>query len=107
MRRTFITKGRWLKIFGATDGLTTTVVDSISGKLYDGAGVYWLQKPLQLIANMIEWLMLKGTLAKIIEIPATEALYIKSCAFEEESSADVLSDGANFCGVTTFGALQK
>lgn len=68
LRRTFITTGRKLKIFEDTDRLTNHVDGSVSGRHYDQTGVDDLRKPLQIIANEIERLMLQGAGAKIISL---------------------------------------
>lgn len=68
LRRTFITTGRKLKIFEDTDRLTNHVDSSVSGRHYDQTGVDDLRKPLQIIANEIERLMLEGVGAKVINI---------------------------------------
>ncbi len=67
LRRSFITTGRKLKMFEDTDRLTNHVDSSISGKHYDGTDIEDLRKPLQLINNEIERLMLHGVGAKVID----------------------------------------
>lgn len=68
LRRSFITLGRKLKIFKDTDKLTNHIDGSVTGQHYDQTGVDDLRKPLQIIANEIERLMLEGVGAKVINI---------------------------------------
>lgn len=72
LRRTFITMGRKLKIFEDTDRLTNHVDGSVSGRHYDQTGVDDLRRPLQIIANEIERLMLEGVGGKVIPIARAE-----------------------------------
>jgi len=71
LRRTFITTGRKLKIYEDTDRLTNHVDGSVSGRHYDQTEVEDLRKPLQIITNEIERLMLEGIGAKVINFTGT------------------------------------
>lgn len=71
LRRSFITIGRKLKLFEDTDRLTNHIDSSVSGKHYDQTGVDDLRKPLQIIANEIERLMVEGVGAKVINLTRT------------------------------------
>lgn len=73
LRRTFITTGRKLKMFEDTDRLTNHVDNSVSGKHYDGTDIEDLRKPLLLIDNEIERLMLHGVGAQVFHLTAQGA----------------------------------
>ncbi|GFE56397.1 tyrosine-type recombinase/integrase [Geobacter sp. AOG1] len=72
LRRTFITTARRLKIFEDAERLTNHVDSTVTGKHYDGTNVDDLRKPLQIIANEIERLMVEGVGAKVIQLTAAQ-----------------------------------